>query len=229
MDLFISRLQQKITHSDTAETNVNIGQWCNYLNFDIMADLSFGESFNCLEESRHHPRVSILFSIFKSAVLFTSTRYLPGLERSMRLASPNSVAQKRRDHFEMSKAKVYHRLEQSKMTTRNNDIMAYVLRHKDYKGMSVPKIEATFPFVVLAGSETTPTALAGITDCLLNNPQAFQQCIDEIRKPFPHRSDMTFDNVSKLPYLGAVIDECLRVCAPVAWLASCCTPWWFHR
>ena len=138
------------------------------------------------------------------------------MERLLNLALPKSVAQKRQDHFDMTKAKIDHRLEQTGTDQRHNDFMAYVLRYNDEKGMTVPEIEATFPFVVVAGSETTASTLAGITNCLINNPETLKTLVAEIRSSFASEADITFDAISKLAYLGAVIDEGLRICAPVA-------------
>jgi cytochrome P450 len=53
---------------------------------------------------------------------------------------------------------------------QRNDFMTYILRYNDEKGMSIPEIEATFRVSVVAGSETTGTALSGIMGHLLQSP-----------------------------------------------------------
>lgn len=216
VDLLMNRLDEKVPASATSKAVIDVGQWYNFVTFDIMGNLCFGESFHCLEESHYHPWVTILFSSFKAAALFASCKYLPGMDRVLRLMLPKSVTQKRRDHFDMIKARVDRRLEQRGTDQKNIDFMAYILRFNDEKGMTIPEIEATFPFVIVAGSETTATALAGITNCLVNHPETLQKLVDELRGSFAHPADMTFEAISKLPYLGAVIDEGLRICAPVA-------------
>ena len=216
VNLLVRRLHEKVSTSASLVTAIDIGKWYDFTTFDITGDLSFGESFHCLEESTYHPWVSILFSSFKAAALFTSCRYIPGMESLMRLALPKSVRQRRKDHFHMIKAKVDHRIENRWTDERRNDFMAYVLRYNDEKGMTVPEIEATIPFLVLAGSETTATTLAGVTNCLVNNPEVLQRLVNEIRGSFARQEEITFESISKLPYLGAVIEEGLRICAPVA-------------
>ena len=216
VDLLMYRLEGNILASATLAAAIDIGKWYNFTTFDITGDLTFGESFHCLDESQYHPWMSILFSSFKVAALYTSCKYIPGMERLMRLALPQSVIRKRQDHFDMSKAKIDRRLEQRGTDQRTNDFMAYVLRYNDEKGMTVPEIEATFPFLVLAGSETTATTLGCITNGLVNNPEVLRTLVTEIRASFASRAEITFGNISKLPYLAAVIDEGLRICAPVA-------------
>lgn len=216
VDLLMKRLDEKVAASADSKAVIDVGQWYNFVTFDIMGDLCFGESFHCLEESHYHPWVAILFSNFKAAALAASCRYVPGVDRVLRLMLPKSVTQKRRDHFDMIKARVEHRLRQRGTEQKNIDFMAYILHYNDEKGMTISEIEATLPFVIVAGSETTATALAGITNCLVNHPETLQQLVDEIRGSFTHSADMTFEAISKLPFLGAVIDEGLRICAPVA-------------
>lgn len=93
--------------------------------------------------------------------------------------------------------------------------MAYVLRHNDEKGMSVLATEATLRVLVVAGSETTATALSGIIRSLLLNPATMERATEEIRRSFQHASEICANRVTELMYLGCVI-EGLRLCPPVA-------------
>lgn len=94
--------------------------------------------------------------------------------------------------------------------------MTYVLRHNDKKGMSVPEMEATFRVLVVAGSETTGTALSGIMGNLLQNPDAMKHSTEEVRRSSQHHSEISAGRASSLPYLNAVIEGGLRLCPPVA-------------
>jgi Cytochrome P450 len=94
--------------------------------------------------------------------------------------------------------------------------MTYVLRHNDEKGMSIPEIEATFKVLVVAGIETTGTALSGIMGYLLQSPDILGNLTKEIRRSFQDASAICADRASNLPYLGAVIEEGLRLCPAVA-------------
>ena len=98
---------------------------------------------------------------------------------------------------------------------QRNDFMTFILRHNDEKGMSDPEIEATLRILVLAGSETTATALSGIMGNLLS-PKAMKELTSEIRSSFRHASEISAERVSELSYLGAMIEEGLRLCTPVA-------------
>ena len=78
--------------------------------------------------------------------------------------------------------------------------------------------------ILIAGSETTATALAGITFELLKHPQEHKQLVDEVRSSFNKESDITVASTLDLPYLNAVIEEGLRYCVPAPGFGSRVVP-----
>ena len=199
--------QLRIRASSAESAVIDMVQWLNVTTFDIIGDLSLGESFDCLEESRYHPLLS---------VLFVSLRFF-GLAGYAKTLLPKHLQQKRKNHINMANERIRRRRAKgASVDGQRNDFMTFILRHNDEKGMSDPEIEATLRILVLAGSETTATALSGIIGNLLGNPKAMKELTAEIRSSFRHTSEIWSERVSELPCLGAVIDEGLRLCAPVA-------------
>jgi hypothetical protein len=47
-DLLVRRLHENCSNP------VNFVNWYNYTTFDIIGDLTFGDSFDCLEQSKMH-------------------------------------------------------------------------------------------------------------------------------------------------------------------------------
>ena len=217
VNLLISRLSGLVSSSESGTAVVDIVQWLNFTTFDIVGDLALGESFHCLEESKYHGWVSILFTQFKMAGVFMSLRFF-GLDKPLKLILPKSLLKKRAQHAKYAKDRIYHRLEQGKegADAQRNDFMTYVLRYNDEQGMTIPEIEQTFRVLVVAGSETTGTALSGILGNLLQNPETLKTLVSEIRQSFQDASEICADRVSNLPYLNAVIEEGLRLSTPVA-------------
>ena len=68
----------------------------------------------------------------------------------------------------------------------------------------------------MAGSETTATALCGITYFLCRNPLAYEKLTNEIRGEFAQFDQICGRLTENLPYLKAVIDEGLRLYPPIA-------------
>lgn len=214
VDLLITRLRECALSPEII--GVDLVKWLNFTTFDIVGDLALGESFHCLEEARYHGWVSILFTQFKAAAFLVSLRLL-GLGKPLRMLLPKSLLKKRAEHASMANERIHRRLDQGvSADTQRNDFMTYILRHNDEKGMNVPEIEATMRVLVVAGSETTATALSGIMGNLLQNPRTMKKLTDEIRHSFRHASEICAERVTSLTYLGAVIEEGIRLCTPVA-------------
>ncbi|KAL9608395.1 MAG: hypothetical protein Q9167_006775 [Letrouitia subvulpina] len=216
IDLLIEQLRKRASLSSTEV--VDMVQWFNFTTFDIVGDLSLGESFGGLDEGRYHGWISVIFAQFKLAALAISFRFF-GLDRILKAVLPKRAAEKRKQHADTANMKIHRRLELEAANATNaqrNDFMTYVQRYNDEKGMSVLEIEATFRALVVAGSETTATALCGVFGKLLQHPEAFQRLKSEIRQSFTHESEICAERVEKLPYLEATIEEGLRLGPPVA-------------
>lgn len=197
-----------------ARESIDISDWLNFTTFDIIGDLSYGESFNCLQSATYHPWVTVLFDFFKSSALIASTiLFLPGMTPILRWTIPKKSIQGSIDHFNFTKAKVHRRLD---LGQNRPDFMTWILRNIGDTGMSVKEIEATFAVLAVAGAETTATALTGIFFHLAKNRHVLERVTKEVRSRFDSEEDMTAENLAtKMPYLSAVIEEGLRFCPPV--------------
>lgn len=81
--------------------------------------------------------------------------------------------------------------------------------------MSLPEIYANAAVLVIAGSETTATALSGAIYHLLQNPAALQELTTEVRSTFNSEKEINFASVNNLKYMLACIEETLRMYPPV--------------
>lgn len=81
-------------------------------------------------------------------------------------------------------------------------------------GLTLKEMVAQAQLLILAGSETSATALSGMTYYLLTNRDSLNKLTDEIRSAFAAESDITLFAAGKLPYLQAVLDESMRMYPP---------------
>lgn len=68
---------------------------------------------------------------------------------------------------------------------------------------------------MIAGTETTASALSGTTYHLLKNPHHMEKLVEEIRGAFSDFDDITFEDLARLKYLQAVLLEGMRMYPPV--------------
>ena len=68
--------------------------------------------------------------------------------------------------------------------------------------------------LILAGSETTASLLAGATYFLATHEAVMSRLTQEVQKSFASEDEIDMLSVDKLPYLCAVTEECLRMFPP---------------
>ncbi|KAK1140603.1 hypothetical protein N8T08_010240 [Aspergillus melleus] len=207
VDLLVLQLNNSVASNET----VDLTKWFNYITFDIIGDLAFGEPFGCLKNKGYHSWVTSVFQNVKGGALVRPFRtMLPSSLLSILI--PAKLLKMRQKHHHLSREKVQERL--SRQTTRP-DFWTYVLRHNDEKGMTVKEMEANADLLIIAGSETTASLLSGCVYYLLKNPAVYQKLLDEIRGAFEKYEEINLIAIGKLSYIHAVLEESLRMYPPV--------------
>lgn len=218
VNLLVERLRGLVPASSSdKDVELDIAPWLMFTTFDIFGDLGFGESFDCLQNSRYHPWIALLFASVKAAAYVAATRFYPWIEHLlMNYCIPPSLKKKQRDHFQQIVDKVRRRMNYE---VERPDIMSHVITRGDDAegGMSIDEINVTFMVLTTAGSETTATVLAGIMNYLIQHPDKLDTMAGEVRQ-FQSETDLTLDALRNLPYLNAVINEGLRLCTPIPWM-----------
>ncbi|KAJ5635777.1 Cytochrome monooxygenase lcsI [Penicillium longicatenatum] len=209
VDLMVDRLNEQIEATSGA---IDMCRWYNFTTFDIIGDLAFGEPFNCLQEGKYHPWVKMVFLSVKGGALLRPLQIYPSIAPIVKMLLPKRIMRMRNEHFAMSAEKVHRRLETK---TERPDFMTYILRHTDDRAMTAKEMEANAALLIVAGSETTATLLAGVSYYLVQNPAAYKRLVEEIRSTFKSYDDINFMGVSQLTYLNAALEEALRVYPPV--------------
>lgn len=83
------------------------------------------------------------------------------------------------------------------------------------QNLSIENLQANSNILIIGGSETTATLLAGVTYLLLSNPTALQKLTEEVRSTFKSESEIDMISVNQLTYMLACLNEALRVYPPV--------------
>ncbi|KAH8807414.1 cytochrome P450 monooxygenase [Xylogone sp. PMI_703] len=211
---YVDMLFERLTTESAGGTKaLDMVKWYNYTTFDIIGDLAFGEPFGCLETSTYHPWVSLIYTSIKNRAFFIMAERLPGLTSILKRFVPKEIATKWAEHTQLSEGKVRKRL--ATVTDRPDFIhsMTQPKRGSD-EGLSFDEIAANASVLIIAGSETTATALSAATYFLGSNPRALSLVTEEVRTMFPSEEDITLISVQKLPYMLAVLDETLRMYPP---------------
>ena len=212
---YVELLIEKLKGAAAASIPVDLVQWYNFTTFDLIGDLALGKSFNCLKDSRYHGWVSTIFKSIKIGPFMRTMAAYTDIQLLMRLLAPASIKEARAKHEAYVATNARERIEKGVMEERR-DFISYILRNRDEKNaVSDREIAANCNFLILAGSETTATALSGLTYYLLTNPTTLDQCMSEVRGAFTTETEINFlTTSSRLPYIQAAINEALRMYPP---------------
>lgn len=195
---------------------LNIGDWFNWLTFDISGTLSFGESFESVESGRAHPWVDISCNFGKGIALMASINFFYPLNKILKLAMPKNVMEKMQYHKQLAHEKLLQRLSmehKAKAQDYVGSIMAYNLEKGEIR-VPEKEIEANMTLLIFAGSETTSSAMSAILTELLRSPDALMKATKEIRAVFAAEDEITVASTAKLEYLTATIQEGIRMGPP---------------
>lgn len=224
----ITKLRERVNTSGSEP--VDLFEWYIWTTFDLIGDLSFGEPFDCLKLARFTEWVGLVFNAFKTFA-FVNIRYectfprrkqrreylpkpskqLAPLDKIVRLMIPKSMKDRQTKVFSLNCDKVDRRISSK---SDHPDFLSHIIKSKEGVAMPIQELYANATLIVLAGSESTASGLAGITFNLLKSPEALKKAISEIRSAFTSEQEIEPETVKRLPYLAAIVSEGLRMYPP---------------
>ena len=191
--------------------NIDLLQWFNWAIFDVVGDLAFGESFDCLQGSAHRAWVANIALATKGVSKLSVFSRFPPLDRVMQLLLWNTIRGTRNEHDRLSAEKVNRRLAVDK---DRPDFLGYISRNNSKGGMTRDEIIRNSASLISAGVETTAALLTGTLFLLIQNPLELQKVQKEIRDSFIDAEDIQLQHMYRLRYLNAVIEEASRMYPP---------------
>ncbi|KAN0107802.1 cytochrome P450 [Hyaloscypha variabilis] len=128
---------------------------------------------------------------------------------------PNRIHGTRQSHLDYSREKIMK---------HHKDFLYYLMKQQDGGQLNLDEVIVNGALFIIAGTETTAGFLAGLFNQLLrpNNRHILTRLIVEIRSNFASDADLRFEELVKLPYLTAVIEEGLRIfpSAPIGFVRT---------
>ena len=124
---------------------------------------------------------------------------------------PKSMKARQHKVFNLNCNKVDRRIASK---TDHPDFLSYIIKGKEGISMPIQELYANSTLIVLAGSESTASGLAGTTFQLLKHPESLKKAVGEIRNAFTAEDQIEPETVKRLPYLAAIVSEGLRMYPP---------------
>ncbi|KAF2466934.1 cytochrome P450 [Lindgomyces ingoldianus] len=195
----------------------NVANWCNWLVFDIMGDLVFGKAFGMLESPANRFAVDLVGNAAHRHLICGTHLTIHNWHLDKILF--RKIAAQRGQYMQYSKSQAVERTKLGVDVDRK-DFFYYLLNAKDPetgKGFSMDELWGESNLLIIAGSDTTSTAMAGTFFYLAHNANALEKIAKEIRQAFSDVEEIVSGpKLSACAYLRACIDETMRMTPPVA-------------
>ncbi|KAI4161886.1 MAG: hypothetical protein LQ342_004452 [Letrouitia transgressa] len=214
-NLLMTRLRREIGKSRDGE--VDVAKYYGYATLDIIADLTFGESFYGLEGDNEHSWVSSFFLGAKFGSVRNSLGRFHPIDKIFGWIFLRLTAKKRATSWRIATSKISRRLDMGDLGPSRSDFITPVVGKLDEtqtKGITRNELNTNGLAVVIAGCQLNTVAVATSTYLLLRYPNTLKQLTDEIRETFSVETDINVHSTMGLPYLAAVINETLRIHHP---------------
>ncbi|KAL7810678.1 cytochrome P450 [Trichoderma aethiopicum] len=192
---------------------VDMVRWFNYTTFDVIGDLAFGESFGCLQSSNYDPWIQLLFDSVKTLVWLGTLKHFEMIPRwIIKYIMPKGLERKYAENQRLSTMKVQKRLDTG---SERPDFITSMTAKRNGESLTFEELAANASILIIAGSETTATALSAVAYFLSLNLEAQAKLAQEVRSMFNSPQEITITSVQHLTYMLAVIDEAMRLYPPV--------------
>ncbi|ETS87895.1 hypothetical protein PFICI_01723 [Pestalotiopsis fici W106-1] len=192
---------------------IEIGEAFNWLTFDIIGDLAFGESFGDVASGKTHFWVEVIMSSFFVITLANIRKRIPASVLALPFLIPMSFLSNVKKHQKLTLEKTRKRVALGDMG--RDDFFSHLLKNQGGK-LDEQYLSNQANVLIVAGSETTATFLGAVTYFLLKSPETLAKLQHEVRTEFSTYDQINGDTATSLPYLEAVIEEGLRLFPPAA-------------
>ncbi|RDL38701.1 uncharacterized protein BP5553_03041 [Venustampulla echinocandica] len=187
----------------------------NYLAFDIMSDVVFGKQYNLLGVPKYR---FLPDAIAGSNIRTTVLLYLPGLVRGRLDKKLFPACIKARNAFLYFIGKLLH--ERLQVTSpKRPDVFSALSSENRRAGkdaLGPEQLGAESTTLVIAGSDTTSTAMSSVFFYLAHNRTCYQAAVDEVRSMFTSRDEIKIGaKLNSCVYVRACIEEAMRITPPI--------------
>ncbi|KAI9038867.1 cytochrome P450 [Aspergillus affinis] len=213
VDKLVEKIRSSFSSAATPTHEFDMTRFYDLTTFDIMAELCFGEPLHMHESDEFHGWMDSMFTMIRHAAVFRTAQYfrwtLIFVPVVMVVLGP--LMKKQESYFKKCQERVDRRME-SKLPRK--DMWSHIIDLPKELQLTRSEMHFNSQILMVGGTETTATLLAGMTYYLLRSPKIMEKLCAEIRDTFKTQLDITLSALAKLEYLHACVLEGLRIFPP---------------
>ncbi|KAI8958229.1 putative cytochrome P450 [Daldinia sp. FL1419] len=206
VDMFVQKVGE--LSAQKVGKGVDVTEAIPWLTFDIMGELTFGESFDAVATGKTHFWISLLTSSANAGILPSFIQKVPSLAPILPFMLSISALKDQKKHYAYTLETVRRRM---RRTSAERDIFTPLL---EQGGVTEAELVSHAQAFIIAGSDTTSVALTSAFYFLCTSPDCLLKLEAEVRAL--KYEQLTGANLLRLEYLNAVIEESMRLLPPVS-------------
>ncbi|PHH91604.1 hypothetical protein CDD83_11008 [Cordyceps sp. RAO-2017] len=202
----------------SANQPFDFGRKAQFFTLDVISDLAFGKPFGDLAtDSDVHEYISTMEANMPNIILTSSLPWLLAL-----LSSPlfRWMLPSEKDVIGLGRTMAIAKQVAAERFGPDKKIERDMLGSFVARGLTQPEVESEILMQILAGSDTTATAIRATLLHIMTNARVVNKLLTEIEACTPTWPIITDAEARSMPYLQAVIKEGLRMFPPVAGLMA---------
>ncbi|KAF2792079.1 cytochrome P450 monooxygenase-like protein [Melanomma pulvis-pyrius CBS 109.77] len=218
----IARLRRELEDADTPV--LDLQRFFGYAALDTITHLSYGESLDGLSSRNEHDWMTRFFMHGRFSTIRMCLCWLSPLDTILDTVVLSMTRKQRAQNWAFFSSKIERQLAKGEDPTgqRCDLITPLIGKVVDDRSTEVRKpgsitkkeLFSHSLASVVANSQLTTVALTTCTYLLLSHPRTLQRLVAELRNTFNSDKDITVQSTQSMPYLGAVLDESMRLRHP---------------
>ncbi|MCJ1311384.1 hypothetical protein MMC25_005055 [Agyrium rufum] len=224
VDSLVKLIETKYISTSSATSPLDFATAAQYFALDVITGVAFGKPFGYLRQDRDVLNfVKTVTQELPIATVCSSTPTLGRLVFESPLMSWIGPSSKDKDGrgrlMGMAQEVVAARFDASEKGKQSEDMLGSFIRN----GLSRRQAESETIAVIVAGSDTTATAIRATILHLMTSPSVYSTLVAEIQEGIRNgsvSSPIKSTEASEMPYLQAVIKEGLRIHPPITGLLA---------
>ncbi|KAL7627817.1 hypothetical protein AAE478_002012 [Parahypoxylon ruwenzoriense] len=203
--LAINRIREEAQTRGAAD----VFKWWLFMATDVIGELSFGKSFQMLEQGKKNQYIHDLerLGAFSTLAAEFPRLYTLSLRFPVPIMKECSAARQRLLLYADLSIARHEKLVEELQTTRPT-LFTKMWKAEEEEELSAKEMRDSAQSYIVAGSDTTSNTLTYLTWSVCKHANVKERLVAELNSL---QDDFTHDDVKELPYLNQVIDETLRL------------------
>ncbi|KAH8829006.1 cytochrome P450 [Flagelloscypha sp. PMI_526] len=215
VDTKVSSLISSLRAHATGSTVVDMAAWSSFFALDVMGEIGLGQDFQSVEAGTEHLVTKFVRRTMTQVTIYGAMPWFVRMSASL----PGRVSEGYLALFKYARGQVLEKQRTLDMASKPQDILSWLVKARfenDKSAASEKALNEDSRLVIVAGSDTTSSALANAIYLLASNRTVLYELQQELDVVCPHGdSSWSYEAIKHIKILDFILHETLRLAPSV--------------